>query len=163
MLTFNTTTRTFTGNPPKGALNLSLTVTATDSATATVAKTFALVLTGSALNDAPTGGVTITNNTNAGRGTATLQQGDVLSAANNLVDPDGPGTLTVAYTWYADGVQVGTGSTFTLAQAQVGKKITVTASYTDAGSVLERVSSAATSAVVDVNEAPALTGAPASH
>ena len=60
----------------------------------------------------------------------------------------------MTYKWYADGVEVGSGATYTLAQADVGKKITVVGSYTDAGGVIERVSSSATSAVVEVNTAP---------
>ena len=153
-LTFDDTTRTFTGNPPKGTADISLKVTATDSEGETVSKTFGLDFTPASLNDAPTGSVTITNDTDAGRGTATLEEGDTLSATDSLADADGPAPLTVTYKWYADGVEVGSGATYTLAQADVGKKITVVGSYTDAGGVIERVSSSATSAVVEVNTAP---------
>ena len=37
----------------------------------------------------------------------------------------------ITYTWKADGSTVGTGATYTLTQAEVGKTITVEASYTD--------------------------------
>ena len=105
----------------------------TSSATATVAN----------LNDAPTGSVTIS-------GTAT--QGQTLTAANNLADADGLGALT--YTWKADGATVGTGTTYVLTEAEVGKAITVVASYTDGHGTVESVTSAATSAVANLNDAP---------
>ena len=97
------------------------------------------------VNDAPTGAVTV-------RGTAT--QGQTLTASNNLTDADGLGTIS--YQWKANGSAISgaTASTFTLGQAQVGKAITVTASYTDALRTAESVSSAATSAVANVNDAP---------
>jgi methionine-rich copper-binding protein CopC len=97
------------------------------------------------VNDAPTGTVSIS-------GTAT--QGQVLTAANTLADADGLGTIS--YQWKADGVNISgaTSSTLTLAQAQVGKAISVTASYTDLGSTAESVTSSATSSVVNVNDAP---------
>ena len=80
-------------------------------------------------NNAPTGSVTIT-------GTAVL--GQTLSAANNLSDWDGLGTI--GYQWQANGANIGgaTASTFTLAEAQVGKTITVVASYTDGHGTLKR-------------------------
>ena len=52
-----------------------------------------------------------------------------LTAANTLADADGLGAIT--YTWKADSSTVGTGGTYTLTQAEVGKTITVEASYTD--------------------------------
>jgi Ca2+-binding RTX toxin-like protein len=97
------------------------------------------------INDAPTGTVTIT-------GTAT--QGQTLTAGNTLADPDGLGTIS--YQWKADGSAIGgaTSSTLLLAQAQVGKVITVVASYTDGFGTSESVASSGTSAVANVNDAP---------
>jgi Ca2+-binding RTX toxin-like protein len=97
------------------------------------------------VNDAPTGGVTFT-------GTAT--QGQTLTAANTLDDVDGMGT--VSYQWKAGGVAINgaTASTLVLGQAQVGKAITVTASYTDVQGTAESVTSSASTAVVNVNDAP---------
>ena len=63
------------------------------------------------VNDAPTGGVTIDN--------ATPSQGDALTAGNTLADADGLGAIT--YTWKADGVVVGSGATYVLTEAEVGK------------------------------------------
>jgi VCBS repeat-containing protein len=92
----------------------------------------------SSLNDAPVGAVTI-------EGTPT--QGQTLKAHNTLTDADGLGVIH--YQWKADGIPISdaTGSIFTLTQAQVGRVITVTASYTDGGGQAETVTSPATSEV----------------
>ena len=96
-------------------------------------------------NDAPTGAVTIS-------GTAT--QGEELTAVSTLADADGLGTL--AYQWSAggDAISGATSSILTLGQSQVGKTITVAVNYTDGGGTGETVTSAATSSVVNVNDAP---------
>ena len=98
-------------------------------------------------NDAPTGGVTIS-------GAPT--QGQTLTAANTLVDPDGPSTLSVTYQWQANGVDISgaTASTLVLGGEQVGKAISVEARYTDSGGTAERVSSAASAVVLTNNKAP---------
>jgi len=85
-------------------------------------------------NDAPTGSVTIS-------GTAT--QGQTLSATHTLADADGLGQ--VSYQWYADGSAIGgaTNASLVLAEAQVGKTLTVKASYTDGHGTAESVTSAA--------------------
>jgi subtilisin-like proprotein convertase family protein len=107
------------------------------------------------VNDQPTGSVTIT-------GKAT--QGQTLSAANTLADIDGLGTIV--YQWYAAGVAVDGASTdtLTLTEEQVGKAITVTASYTDGHNMPEVVTSTATTAVANVNDLPTgavtITGTP---
>jgi GH24 family phage-related lysozyme (muramidase) len=93
------------------------------------------------INDSPTGTVSIT-------GTST--QGQTLTASNTLADADGLGTII--YTWKAGTTTVGTGSTYTLTQAEVGKTMTVTASYTDGLGTAESKISAATSIVTSVNE-----------
>lgn len=97
------------------------------------------------VNDLPTGAVTIT-------GTPTQNQ--TLTAANTLADLDGLGAIT--YQWKANGVDIGgaTGSTLVLGQAQVGATITVAASYIDLFGAPESVVSSATTAVVNVNDAP---------
>jgi hypothetical protein len=99
-------------------------------------------------NHAPTGSVSI-------GGTPT--QGQVLTAANTLADLDGipsSGTGAIAYTWKADGIIIGIGNSVVLSQAQVGKSISVTASYTDNLGADESVSSTATAAVANINDAP---------
>jgi hypothetical protein len=120
--------------------NLGTLESVTSSATTAVAN----------VNDAPTGTVTIT-------GTAT--QGQTLTAANTLADADGiptSGSGAIAYQWRADGAAISgaTGSTLVLTQAQVGKAVTVAARYTDNFGTLESVTSSATAAVANANDAP---------
>jgi len=85
------------------------------------------------------------------------QQGQTLTASNNLADTDGLGAIS--YQWQADGTNISgaTGSTFVLGQAQVGKAITVVASYTDGYGTAESVSSIATAKVANINDAPTFT------
>ncbi len=98
------------------------------------------------VNDSPTGGITISG---------TAAQGQVLTANSTLADADGLGTLS--YYWKAGGLGIAgvTGNTLTLTEDMVGKAITVTASYTDGHGTPESATSAATSAVANVNDAPA--------
>jgi hypothetical protein len=99
------------------------------------------------VNDAPTGGVSIT-------GTATENQ--VLTASTaSLVDPDGLGTLH--YQWQRDTgsgfVNVGADqATYTLGDADVGGTIRVVVSYTDQQGTAEAVTSSATAAIAGVND-----------
>jgi hypothetical protein len=86
------------------------------------------------VNGLPTGAVTIT-------GTAT--QGQTLTAANTLADLDGLGDIS--YQWSAAGTAItgATASTYVLTKGDMGKAITVAASYTDGQGTLESVTSAA--------------------
>ncbi|MEY4765758.1 MAG: hypothetical protein RI907_2431, partial [Pseudomonadota bacterium] len=96
------------------------------------------------VNDAPTGGVTITG---------TAIQGQTLTANHSLVDADGLGTIT--YQWLRNGAATGTlGEAYTLTQADVGSQITVQAMYTDGQGAQESVYSASTASVANVNDAP---------
>lgn len=93
---------------------------------------------GSASNALPTGSVLISG---------TAVQGQTLTASNTLADADGMGT--VSYQWLADGVTIAgaTGSSYTLTLAQVGKVISVVASYTDGRGVHESVTQTVSGAV----------------
>jgi uncharacterized delta-60 repeat protein len=96
------------------------------------------------LNDLPTGSVTITG---------TAIQGQALTASNDLADVDGlDGDGEVAYQWQAGGEDIdgATNATYTLTQAEVGKVITVVASYTDGQGTDESVTSDATSTVISL-------------
>ena len=99
------------------------------------------------LNDRPTGGVAIV-------GSAALNQ--TLSTFHTLFDEDGLGTIN--WQWLADGQVIGgaTGSTLVLGQAQVGKAISVRASYTDGFGTAEMVTSPTTAkvAIANLNSAP---------
>ena len=101
-------------------------------------------------NDLPTGGVTISGK---------AVQGQTLTASNSLADADGiptSGAEAISYQWRADAKAISgaTSSTFVLTQAEVGKLITVTASYTDSYKISESQTSGATAAVTNVNDAP---------
>ena len=97
----------------------------------------------SATNHLPTGVVSIA-------GTAT--QGKTLIAANTLADADGLGAI--GYQWKAGGVNIigATSSSFVLTEAQVGKAITVAASYTDQLGTAESVLSSATASVLKLSD-----------
>jgi hypothetical protein len=102
------------------------------------------------VNDLPTGAVTIAG---------TVQENATLTAANNLLDADGLGTIGYQWQESTDGttwtnITGATGATFTLGDNQVGKQIRVAASYTDGQGTPETVNSAATIAVVNVNDLP---------
>jgi hypothetical protein len=79
-----------------------------------------------------TGTVTLSNLTSAPRGTAAPQQGDTLSASQNLADADGLGTLS--WEWLRNGQPIAgaTADTYTLTQADVGFTLRTRATQTDA-------------------------------
>jgi len=97
----------------------------------------------SRVNDAARGSVTLSG---------TAAQGEVLSASHELSDTDGLGAIT--YAWMRGDTLVGTGSSYTLEQDDVGASLRVQARYTDAQGTVERVESAATAAVENVNDLP---------
>ncbi|MCG8002760.1 MAG: cadherin domain-containing protein [Candidatus Thiodiazotropha lotti] len=99
------------------------------------------------VNDVPTGSVLIDNMSPA--------EGDTLTASNTLADADGL-SGAISYQWQRDGVDIAgaTGSTYTTVQADVGALVTVVASYTDDWGTAESVTSGATTAVTNVNDAP---------
>jgi Ca2+-binding RTX toxin-like protein len=84
------------------------------------------------VNDAPTGGVSISG---------TASQGQTLTASHTLADLDGLGS--VSWQWLADGQAIAgaTGITLELGLAQVGKVISARASYTDGFGTQESIES----------------------
>ena len=91
--------------------------------------------------------------------TGTPTQGQTLTAViDDITDADSLGAFS--YQWQANGNNISgaTESTFVLTQAQVGQPIRVVVSYTDGGSTAETLTSAATSVVTNINDAP--TGLP---
>jgi len=151
-LSFDATSKTLSGTPVNADVNkygttdnyISVRVSAIDTVGARADATIKVSVAN--VNDAPTGSVTIT-------GTPTQNQ--TLTAANTLADVDA-GTGTISYQWYAGDAAItgATSSTLVLAQAQVGKAISVKASYTDGYGAAESKTSVATTAVANVNDAP---------
>ena len=88
------------------------------------------------VNSLPTGAVTIVG---------TPSQGGTLTAGSSLSDSDGLGNIT--YTWKSGNTTLGTGSTYTLSKSDVGKSITVTASYLDGYGTAENIISNASGIV----------------
>ena len=86
----------------------------------------------SKVNHLPTGAVSIVGKQSLGQ---------TLVASHQLADADGLGIIS--YQWKADNVPISgaTNTSLTLAAEQVGKKITVVASYVDKKGVTESVSS----------------------
>ena len=111
------------------------------------------------------GEITAANSPSAGAVTitGTAAEGETLTVVPSaLSDADGLGSFS--YQWLRDGVEItsGEGSTsnpdmtgYTLISADVGSQISVRVSYTDGGGASESVTSAATTAVLNVNDAPA--------
>ena len=86
----------------------------------------------------------------------TLVEGQTLTASHSLADEDGLGPVTYQWQHHGESNVIGTGNTYTLAQTDVGKKITVTAIYEDLQNTSETVTSVATETVQNKNNAPVL-------
>jgi Ca2+-binding RTX toxin-like protein/methionine-rich copper-binding protein CopC len=135
-------TTVFIGTNATPGADLSITLAGTFSASnLNLNSTDILPNNALTINAAPTGIVTITG---------IVKQGEVLTASNSLADADGLGVIN--YQWKADKTVIGTGSSHTITQAEVGKAITATASYTDNQGTAESVTSAA--AVADSSDGP---------
>ena len=109
-----------------------------------------MTVTVGAVNDAPGGSVTIDG---------TVSQGEELTANTSAVtDADGLGTFSYQWKRTVAGTETAisdaTSSTYTLVQADVGATITVTVSWTDLGGTSESLTSTATAAVTNANDAP---------
>nr|WP_158592127.1 hypothetical protein [Pseudomonas cavernicola] len=94
----------------------------------------------------------------------TPAEDQLLTASPAFSDPNGVNNASISYAWQAQttpGVwtTVGNGSTFQPGDAQVGLALRVVASFVDGLGHPETVTSAATAAVSNVNDAP--TGLPA--
>ena len=143
--------RTVTVTPlPNQFGSATITVTVTDANSGSAQDTFLLTVT--AVNDLPTGSVTIDD--------TTPTEDQVLAAGNSLADVDGLGAITYTWKWADDSAfttnvtTLGTGATFTPGDTAVGKYLRVTASYTDGNGTAESVHSAVTAAVANVNDLP---------
>jgi hypothetical protein len=98
-----------------------------------------------AVNDDPTGTVTITGEEKTGQ---------TLTAANTLDDIDGLGTISYSWTGTKDGSvdRIATGETLLLTDDDIDYAYTVTASYTDGDQTAETSISGATGTVADIDK-----------
>ncbi len=96
------------------------------------------------MNDSPTGSVSISG---------IAKQGETLTASNSLTDTDGLGVISNQ--WLSNGVAISgaTQTNYVLTQTDVGKNISVSASYTDGFGKLESVNSSGVT-VGNVNDLP---------
>ena len=95
--------------------------------------------------------------------TGTAQVGETLTAdTSGIADEDGLTNAAFNYQWQADDVDIAgaTGSTYTLADADEGKAVSMKVSFTDDAGHAETLTSAATATVEAKANTPA-TGAPA--
>ena len=133
---------------------ISVTVSFTDDAGNDESLTSAATAAVAARSNTPaTGAPTISG---------TAQVGETLTAdTSGIADEDGLNNATFSYQWQADGADIsgGTGSSYTLADADEGAVISVTVSFTDDAGNEESLTSAATAAVAARPNTPA-TGAP---
>ena len=103
-------------------------------------------ITVTAVNDSPSGQPTLI-------GGATEDQ---TLTANTATISDADGLGAFSYQWLRDGVAINgqTSATYLLGDADVGKAISVTVSYTDGDGANEAITSAATTSVQNVNDLP---------
>ena len=91
--------------------------------------------------------------------TGTALVGETLTAdTSGIADADGLDNVSFSYQWLADGAEISgaTGSTYTLADADEGKAISVKVSFTDDAGNAETLTSAATAVVEAKPNSPAM-------
>ena len=96
--------------------------------------------------------------------TGKAQVGQTLTAdVSGIADEDGLTNVTFSYQWQADGADISsaTSDTYTLADADEGKAVSVTVSFTDDGGNGETLTSAATDAVEPGTEEAQAANSPA--
>ena len=116
------------------------------------------------VNDLPTGSVTISIGGEVNRDRTQPRQGDTLIASNTIQDIDGISGSGIRYQWKANGQDIidnadanrGKQASILLKQSEVGKQITVVASYIDDQGTKESVSSGVTQTVTNINDRPIL-------
>ena len=140
------TSKEFTLSQSDVASALSLNVSYNDGSDTT--ETFSSSATAQVenVNDAPSGILRILG---------TPAQEDILTAdTSGLSDTDGLGAFS--YQWMRDGTAISgeTNTTLALSEVDVGKKISVTVTYTDQQGTSETVTSASTNAISNKNDLP---------
>ncbi|WP_019617055.1 putative Ig domain-containing protein, partial [Psychromonas ossibalaenae] len=147
-----TNSNTYTPDDEDVGKAITLTISYTDAHNTVESKSSGATAAVLNVNDAPAGTLSISGS---------AAEHSMLTAHNTLSDADGLGKLN--YQWYADNnaVDGADASVYTLTAAEIGKTITVVISYTDAHNTVESKVSAPTASVVNVNDAPLISGTPA--
>lgn len=140
------TSKEFTLSQSDVASALSLNVSYNDGSDTT--ETFSSSATAQVenVNDAPSGILKISG---------TPAQEDILTAdTSGLSDTDGLGAFS--YQWMRDGTAISgeTNTTLALSEVDVGKKISVTVTYSDQQGTAENITSASTNAIANKNDGP---------
>jgi len=102
-----------------------------------------------AVNDLPTGVVLITGD---------AKEKATLTVSNTLADIEGLGTIS--YTWKRSNTTVSSGNTYTLTSDDIDNFISVIASYVDGKGSVESVTSNSFGPIINVNDAPVISGSP---
>ncbi len=153
-LSFNASNRTLSGTPTETmrTRTFNLTYTATNGDGDTDSLPFSITVT----NAEATGAPTISGDPTENQVLTATANTNIINDANRfeVISEGVPPEFT--YQWQADGADISgaTSSTYTLTTAEIGKAITVTASFIDGGGRQESRTSAATAAVRAANEPP---------
>ena len=152
----NATGETYTLGDEDVGRNIRVVVNYTDGRGTDESSTSDATTTVTNINDDPSGSVSI-------EGTAEEDQ-TLTANITALQDADGLPTLADAFTYQwqrntgandaFENIAGATGNTYTLGDADVGREVQVMVSYTDDGGMDESLTSAATTAVANINDGP---------
>ena len=134
-----------TGDADVGTM-LSVRVTYTDDQGTTESLTSASTASVQNVNDAPSGSLLING---------VLREAETLTAnVSGISDNDGLGTFS--YQWLRNGSTIAgaSGTTYNTTNVDVGTNLAVRITYTDGQGTVETVTSAATTAIQNINDAP---------
>ena len=147
----NATGETYTLGDADVGRNIRAVVNYTDGRGTDESPTSDATTTVTNINDDPSGSVSIDG---------TVEEDQTLTAnTDNVTDADGLGAFS--YQWQRsngsggfENIENATGQTYTLGDADVGREVRVQVSYTDGNNTAETVTSDATNAVSNINDAP---------
>ena len=147
----NATSETYTLGDEDVGREVQVMVSYTDDGGMDESLTSALTATVSNVNDDPSGAVTIDG---------TVEEDQILTAnMDNVADEDGLGAFS--YQWQRsngsggfEDIENATGQTYTLGDGDVDREVRVQVNYTDTNNTAESLTSDATAAVTNVNDAP---------
>jgi hypothetical protein len=140
------TAATYTTGDADVGTTLSVRVTYNDDQGTTESLTSASTASVQNVNDAPSGSLLING---------VLREAETLTAnVSGIADNDGLGTFS--YQWLRNGSTISgaTGTTYNTTNVDVGTNLAVRITYTDGQGTVETVTSAATTAIQNINDAP---------